>query len=251
MSIRIMSEVWRTDLPTSEKMVLLVIADHASDEGDNAWPSQKTIADRASLSIRTVQRVVHALIAGGYLHMEKGAGGSANCREDRRPHRYTIHLGKIRADKVSGRAVRGDIDDSNGATSTTNTGRHLRPMNHPLEPSLESSNSFDEFWKIYPRKTAKGAAKKAWAKIKNAEPVIEGAKRYAADPNRDPVFTPHPATWLNGERWLDEPLPPRRPANAPRSVDTTPTPQPPRFSADELPKGVPMPDSLKEILRRV
>jgi len=43
MSIRLMSDVWRTDLPTVEKMVLLVIADHANDEGTQAYPSQATI----------------------------------------------------------------------------------------------------------------------------------------------------------------------------------------------------------------
>ena len=62
MSIRLMSEVWRTDLPTVEKMVLLVIADHASDDGTEAWPSQATIAKKASISIRTVQRAVNSLV---------------------------------------------------------------------------------------------------------------------------------------------------------------------------------------------
>ena len=41
------------------------------------------------------------------------------------------------------------------------------------------------------------------------EIIIEGATRYANDPNRHPSYTAHPATWLNAERWGDEPLPPR------------------------------------------
>jgi len=262
MSIRVMSEVWRTKLPTSEKMVLLVIADHASDEGDNAWPSQQTIANRASLTIRTVQRCVNQLVADGWLKMDKGKGGSINCRDDRRPHLYRINLGKIRGDIVTGRKGRGDNNDANEATSATDTRRHLRPMNHSLEPSIDTS-LFEEFWKIYPRKTAKGSARKAWEKIKDPESVMAGAQRFASDPNRDPSFTPHPATWLNGERWLDEPLPPRKlsleETKARELVVAREKSEREREASRKAieeeernrQKSIPMPDYMKDILKRV
>lgn len=132
MSIRLMSDVWRTDLPTTEKMVLLVIADHANDEGTQSYPSQATIAEKASISIRTVQRAVNTLWEQGYVRVFKHAGGSANCREDRRPHLYQINIAKLRGDSVTARK-------SDGATLTTSTGRQSRPMNHPLEPSKGSA----------------------------------------------------------------------------------------------------------------
>jgi hypothetical protein len=66
-------------------------------------------------------------------------------------------------------------------------------------------DGFDAFWDEYPRKTAKGAARqafiKAQAKVENGH-LLEAARRYAAS-KPDPKFTPHPATWLNQERWLD------------------------------------------------
>lgn len=212
MSIRLMSEVWRTELPTVEKMVLLVIADHANDEGTEAWPSQATIATKASVSVRTVQRAVNALVAANYLTVAKHAGGSANCREDRRPHRYTIIIKTLRGDAKSTRAKRDDSGDDNGATFTTDTGRLLRPKNHPIEPYKEQPGDFDLFWKIYPIKVGKQAARKAFDKaLKSAtlEEILEGAKRYASDPNRHPSYTAHASTWLNAGRWADEPLPPR------------------------------------------
>ena len=205
MSIRVMSEVWKTKLPITEKMVLLVIADHASDDGTEAWPSQATIAKKASISIRTVQRCVNSLQSQGFLRMEKHAGGSKNCREDRRPHRYTINLTMLRDGAMTPRQP-----DTNGATPATDTGRLPRPKNHTIEPSIETP--FDEFWNIYPRKTAKIEAKSAFAKaLENAtaEAILEGAKRFADDPYRHPTFTPYPATWLNQGRWADDPLPPR------------------------------------------
>lgn len=72
--------------------------------------------------------------------------------------------------------------------------------------------SFDEFWSIYPRKIAKGAARKAWnAAIKKAAPldIIAGVSRYTAslsDQRTAKGWAPdicHPATFLNAERWND------------------------------------------------
>lgn len=278
MSIRIMSEVWKTKLPTSEKMVLLVIADHASDDGTEAWPSQRLIAEKASLTIRTVQRCINNLQAEGWLHMEKRAGGSINCRDDRRPNKYTIHLGKIRGEIVSPRKPRGEIESIDEAKSAPATGRNLRPMNHPKEPPLETpqnadsssdqekiSVAFEDFYKAYPRKTAKGAARKAWEKLslEDREKAVAGALRYARDPNRDESFTAYPATWLNAERWFDEPLPPRKftpeEMKAKELLEARAKAEAERLRSQKLDEerrraeaqAVPMPDYLKDLLRRV
>lgn len=84
--------------------------------------------------------------------------------------------------------------------------------------------SFDDFWNAYPLKTGKPSARKAWERaVKRDDPakIIEGAKRYAADPNRDARYTKHPGPWLNDDRWQDAPLPSstRRPANDNASSD--------------------------------
>lgn len=113
---------------------------------------------------------------------------------------------------------------------------------------------FDEFWKIYPRKAGKQEARKVFQRaLSNATlaEILEGARRYAADPNRQPQFTAHPATWLNQGRWSDEPLPPRTPENGARSLITTPTYTPPRFTAEDVSEGVPMPDFVKSVLNRL
>ena len=67
---------------------------------------------------------------------------------------------------------------------------------------------FDEFWSTYPRKTDKGNARKAWDKAlkkTSGQTIILAAAAYAAT-TPDPKFTAHPSTWLNGERWDDQPL---------------------------------------------
>lgn len=76
--------------------------------------------------------------------------------------------------------------------------------------NAEADAAFDEFWSTYPRREAKGAARKAWDKaLSRASPtaIIAGAQRYRDQPGRETRYTAHPATWLNADRWTDEPLP--------------------------------------------
>lgn len=255
-----MAEVWRTNLPTVEKMVLLVIADHANDEGTQSYPSQATIANKASISVRTVQRAVNNLVSEGYIRMFKHSGGSAGCREDRRPHLYQINIHRLRGDIVSGRT-----DVADGATMTTDTGRQSRPKNHPLEPSLKHQE-FDAFWSIYPRKVAKQAALKAWEKalqVADAQTITEGARRYADDPNRHPSYTAHPATWLNAHRWDDEPLPPRELSKEEQLAIEKKKNEARRKQEEEQSqkffeeleerkrRAVPMPDSIRELFHKI
>ena len=71
--------------------------------------------------------------------------------------------------------------------------------------------SFDSFWKIYPKKKAKEAAKKAWVKIKPSDELVKTiiadveAKSRSQDWKKEKgKYIPYPATYLNGKRWEDE-----------------------------------------------
>lgn len=71
----------------------------------------------------------------------------------------------------------------------------------------DTDPDWSAFWDSYPRKVGKGQARKAWkTALTKAAPadIIAGAQRYRDDPGRDPKFTAHPSTWLNGERWTDQ-----------------------------------------------
>jgi len=74
-------------------------------------------------------------------------------------------------------------------------------------------DDFGLFWNAYPRKASVVSARQAWViAITKADPkvIIEAAERLAKDPNREPTFTPSPANWLAQERWMDDPMPPRK-----------------------------------------
>lgn len=86
------------------------------------------------------------------------------------------------------------------------------------ETEKESDGDFfDDWYGAYPKKVGKGQARKAYrlaCKKAKADVLLAAAKRFAvACAGRDPTFIPHPATWLNGERWLDE-APPSKPTQA-------------------------------------
>jgi len=73
------------------------------------------------------------------------------------------------------------------------------------------SAGFDAFWQLYPNKKSKGAAEKAWAKIKPDEQlqaqIFEGVRRAktSVDWQKDGGrYIQHPATWLNAKGWLDD-----------------------------------------------
>ena len=72
----------------------------------------------------------------------------------------------------------------------------------------DDPEGFVEFWSVYPRKEAKRAAVKAYRaalKRATAEDILKGAKRYAAT-RPEPRFTAMGATWLNADRWEDNPV---------------------------------------------
>lgn len=74
-------------------------------------------------------------------------------------------------------------------------------------------DDFGRFWNIYPRKASVVTAREAWAVAvtkATAQVLIDAATKFAQDPNRDPSYTPSPAKWLEGERWHDGPIPPRK-----------------------------------------
>jgi hypothetical protein len=78
----------------------------------------------------------------------------------------------------------------------------------PDEPSGLDAE-FDGFWKAYPRHVGKGAALKAYRSArKRASLDVIAAGLRAQVPvlrRRDKGFIPHPATWLNQDRWEDDP----------------------------------------------
>jgi hypothetical protein len=79
------------------------------------------------------------------------------------------------------------------------------------QKNMPYNAGFTEFWTCYPRKVAKKTAQVAWAKLKPDNNLLQKMLAAIKDQKTCPQWTrdngdsiPHPATWLNGERWTDE-----------------------------------------------
>lgn len=225
MSVRVMSWVWEhSRAEGTDRLVLLAIADCASDDGGNAWPSVDTLAAKAKVSERTVQRSIRSLRLLGEVDVVEGGGRNRTNiytvkmtpRQDDTPDNLTpVNMSPRQSDRVTSEAEtvtpvtqNGDTGDTRTVLNRPNRPKNIRPNNDELTST--SDPRFVEFWSTYPRREAKPNALKALAKaLKRAplEKIIAGAAKYRDDPNRDPAYTAHAATWLNRDGWDDPRLP--------------------------------------------
>jgi hypothetical protein len=113
-----------------------------------------------------------------------------------------------------------EIPLSDNPTSVNPTTKNTIPKEDQIKNNERtfSDSEFDTFWSYYPKKVDKGAAIRAFRKAVKDEAVaviIEGAQRYADDPNLpDKQFIKNPATWLNAEAWNNGQLPQRKKTDA-------------------------------------
>ena len=109
MSVSVMTDVWAIDLPDSQKIVLLALADSANDEG-HCWPSMATLAKKCSKGERTVQGVIKQLVDAGHLTRKEVRGKGCNyyvhprkdcAPADIAPPQITAKTPAVAADKPS------------------------------------------------------------------------------------------------------------------------------------------------------
>lgn len=119
-------------------------------------------------------------------------------------------------------AIGNDVKSLKSNNSPVANGNALRPHSPEPDserrkkkkedsPSLALGDGFEDWYKIYPRhidpKDARRAYDKALAKVGHGK-LLEAAKSFAEKVRfKESKFIPHPATWLNKERWLEESAP--------------------------------------------
>jgi hypothetical protein len=231
----------------TRKVVMLVLADYA-DEHWSCFPGQVRLANETDLSVRSVSRVLADLEAAGWIVREqrrRGDGSRTSDRytirrsprseqpanlsgSDRQPDTVTgptCHPAQGSHANVSGHEPPEELPEEPPVENTpareVTTGNQLALVRDPVAaapPSARNSEGMDlywrAFWQAYPRKVGKRAAKQAWDKAlrrgADAAVIVAGARRYAADANRDDQYTAHPTTWLNRDGWEDEAEPQRQ-----------------------------------------
>lgn len=76
----------------------------------------------------------------------------------------------------------------------------------PTTKADETPDAFEMFWRAYPRRIGKGAARKAFDRAIRKTTLATMLHAIAEYIEHKPAWADycHPSTWLNGERWDDE-----------------------------------------------
>lgn len=242
------------DVPAQLVSTLIALANHAGRDGSACYPSQETIAKYTRKTVRQVRRDLDKLVElqlirpGDQRHV-------AHFRPDHRPLVWDLAMDRKRPDTdvlprsgddrtpVTERPDMGDRHDRTPVSAKPKEEPNTEPkpsaappgdalFDHPTEAKpgkrtpAEVEALFDEFWKAYPRKDGKKKARESWDSVCKAgtdpRELINAAVNFTRSrQGEDPRFTPYAATWLNQERWKDEPTFVRnghRPANDLRSM---------------------------------
>lgn len=133
----------------------------------------------------------------------------------------------IKQQALNGRSTDVATDDGTPVEQTFNgsatnqypVSKNQRKPKPTSSAGAAGGKPFDQFWAVYPRRVGKADAQRAWTKIKPDAELVDNiltaiaAQIEGHDWKREGgEYIPHPATWLNGGRWLDEVRPYVEPA---------------------------------------
>lgn len=152
--------VRESDLASSTKLVLFVLASYADASGANAFPGERRIAADASLSRSTVQAHLRAAVAAGFLK-RAGKKGRSNC--------FRLAIPDIPKRQITG-PMTGPLVETNGPTIGPNSGMtgpiigpeldrpsvHTSPMTSPSYSRAHAQSEPGGFQAIVQAMTAAG-----------------------------------------------------------------------------------------------
>lgn len=203
MSVQALSAVFEhSTAKGSARLVLLSIANHVNDEGI-AYAGIQTYVREGRISERAARDAVRQLESLGEIE-------AVGVHPQYRTTLYALRVGQFLQGQMLPHGANGgakSAPEPKAAVGVTALSSGSSPTG-PRSAQRFSDAEFEAFWAAYPIRKGKAAAKRAFGKaLKKAgslDVLVEGARRYAADPNRDPLATKYAQGWLNDERWLDE-----------------------------------------------
>lgn len=139
MSVHVTSWVLRhSEEKLGNRLVLLVLADHAREDGTGSWPAVETIGQEARLTRRQTQRCLRSLEANGSIRPEGKHSSGTQVYAVVMAVENSVETVDEGGDKMT---PRGDIHDTEGATSTTAGVSQMSPEPSLEQPSLEPSRA--------------------------------------------------------------------------------------------------------------
>nr|DAP49485.1 MAG TPA: replisome organizer protein [Caudoviricetes sp.] len=225
--------VFRSRLPHPTVHLLCNLLTHA----EGFKPSYALISRQTGMSSATIAKGLKDLVKLGLVEVTKAKNEGTWQKNE---YEFVAeNIWQLTPELVD-YALRGKLQESDGTALETKDGTALETKVDPLsklkskktklnkpdeinqhahsanerEPQSREKvweSEFVDWYKDYPRKTGKGAARKAFLKARKAgvevntlKDGLERSKRSWAVENRPKDKLPYPATWLNAESWDDE-----------------------------------------------
>jgi hypothetical protein len=225
-------------LTPSERLVLSNLADHCRKGQNRSWPAVGTIAyEEGDLSERTVRRAlrslrnrqllqvvrpgggrrlttIYALAMPGYPVTVTGFSGQYGDKCDTNTVTHSPKTVTLTTENPVTVAPEPVIEPVKNQDKRTARGGSKLPATRTGRPAVAASvepPGFREFWTGYPRRVARAEAVKSYLQaVKRDGPdvIATGAATWANHwqaEGTEQRYIPHPTTWLNQSRYLDEP----------------------------------------------
>lgn len=201
--------------------IINLIYAHGSEDG-SIEIDEDELAHRCCCHWRHLRRILATLVGRGKVAQDGRKLSITRCAEE-----VQKSLKRIAglAHKSPKSADTNDLDASHEEKSTharasdkqqtASSKQQTEERDKSLSPASaalrrERDREFEEFWKLVPKKRDKEHARKAFLAARRSasfEQIIEGLHRHRLEVvGTDQQYIPFPATWLNGKRWLDEPV---------------------------------------------
>ncbi|MEN6334078.1 MAG: helix-turn-helix domain-containing protein [Phycisphaerales bacterium] len=206
--------LFRLNVRSALELAILSLA--ASFDRDGLYASNGVLAKALSADRSNIVRTIKGLKDKGYITVQEDAlsrvirlspsvrmtlGGSVKMTP---PDSVTKTLGECHKDTTDSVKMTPPSEENSKENR-----KGTKKENPPISPKGE--DGFDRFWRVYPKRVAKEAARKAFARIAPDDAMLDrmiAAVKTQRDTNQwtkdGGQYIPHPATWLNAHRWEDE-----------------------------------------------
>lgn len=217
-----MTPPWLYEHPDATSYDLAVFGalwTYADGDGNDCFPSQERVAERARCSPdRAAKSIAHLVELGAITRTERPARPGKYAA-----HQYQFHLAGPKFPPAASGTERqvppahsGTVPPAASGTvppAHSGTTKSQVTKNHLPRASSDTDKQFSVFWQLAVNRTGYGKARTAFDAVAANAPdlavVLDGWREHneawATWPAHEQKYIPHPATWLAESRWNDTP----------------------------------------------
>lgn len=158
MSFQAMTWAVDIDLPTNQKMVLLMLANRTNQDTGQCNPSHKRLSNDCGMSISTLKRCIKQLEKGGFLSIISKKNGDVNL-----PNQYKLNMNGVGSHRAHPSSHRPEGVGSHRPTKQEDLNQevnnqeynHKNKQNAQAHTSLDHNKVFEHWQNVHGKQQAK------------------------------------------------------------------------------------------------